>query len=101
MFADTGLAALLRTAAQMKAENDRLQICLAGGARVMDSDGFFDIGTRNYASVACLLRARGLRIQAEQVGGMVSRTVTLNVRTGEVRLKVSGQAGEFVLCKGG
>ncbi|MEK7678442.1 MAG: chemotaxis protein CheD [Verrucomicrobiota bacterium] len=101
MFADTGIPALFRAAYQMRAEKHRAQICLAGGAQVMDSSGFFNIGARNYEGVATLLREHGLRIQAEQVGGMVSRTVMLNVRTGEVRLKVSGQAAEFVLCQGG
>ena len=100
MFADTGVPALFRAAYQMKAEKHRIQICLAGGAQVMDSSGFFGIGVRNYSTVAALLDQHCLKVQAKEVGGLVSRTVSLNVATGEVRLKVSGRTEDFVLCKG-
>ncbi len=100
MFADTGVPALFRASYQMKAEKHRVRISLAGGAQVMDSSGFFNIGQRNYDAVAALLRQHGLKVQALEVGGLVSRTVSLNVGTGEVRLKVSGQMEEFVLCQG-
>lgn len=101
MFADSGIPALFRAAYEMRAEKHRVQICVAGGAQVMDSSGYFNIGARNYDSLTALLRRHCLNIVAGQVGGMVSRTMTLNVRTGQVRLKVSGQAAEFVLHKGG
>jgi chemotaxis protein CheD len=66
----------------------------------MDSSGFFNIGKRNYDTVAALLSQHGLKVQARQIGGLVSRTVSLNVGTGEVRLKVSGRTEDFVLCQG-
>jgi chemotaxis protein CheD len=101
MFADTGVPALFRAAYQMKADKYRVEICMAGGAQVMDSSGFFNIGKRNYESVVGLLRQHGLKIQAAEVGGLVSRTISLNVGTGEVRLKVSGRNDQIVLRNGG
>ena len=74
-------------------------ICVAGGAQIMDSGGFFNIGSRNYDALGKLFAEHGLKIQAEQVGGMVNRTMHLNLATGEVRLKISGQAQETILCK--
>ena len=99
MFVDTGVPALFRAAYQLRAEKHRMIICVAGGAQIMDSGGFFNIGSRNYDALGKLFAEHGLKIQAEQVGGMVNRTMHLNLATGEVRLKISGQAQETILCK--
>jgi len=99
MFMDSGIPALFRAAYELKAEKHRVQICVAGGAQVMDSSGFFSIGKRNYEMLKSILNEHGLKIHAEQVGGMVSRSMYLNLATGEVRLKVSGQPEEVILCR--
>ncbi len=99
MFVDTGVPALFRAAYQLRAEKHRMIICVAGGAQIMDSGGFFNIGSRNYDALGKLFAEHGLKIQAEQVGGMVNRTMHLNLATGEVRLKISGQPQETILCK--
>lgn len=99
MFMDTGIPALFRAAYELKAEKYQVKICVAGGAQVMDSSGFFSIGKRNYETLKAILNEHGLTIHAEQVGGMVSRSMYLNLASGEVRLKVSGHAEDFVLCK--
>ena len=99
MFVDTGVPALFRAAYQLKAEKHRVVISVAGGAQIMDSSGFFNIGARNYEALAKLLRQHNLQIHAEQVGGLVNRTMYLNLATGEVRLKISGEPKETILCK--
>lgn len=100
MFIDTGIPALFRAAYEFQAQKHRLRICVAGGAQIMDASGFFNIGKRNYEAMTGIFQAHGLRIHAEQVGGLSSRSMYLNVGTGEVRLKVSGQQEEFILCPG-
>jgi chemotaxis protein CheD len=97
MFVDTGVAALFRACYQLRADKRRLRICLAGGAQFMDKTNFFNIGLRNYQQCKDILRQHGLPIAAEQVGGWVSRTIQLNIKTGEVRLRTSGQTSELVL----
>jgi len=99
MFMDTGIPSLFRAAYELKADKYRVQISVAGGAQVMDSSGFFSIGKRNYETLKAILNEHSLQVQAEQVGGMVSRSMYLNLATGEVKLKISGQAEDFVLCK--
>lgn len=99
MFMDTGIPALFRAAYELKAEKYRVKICVVGGAQVMDSSGFFSIGKRNYQTLKTILEKHDLTVTAEQVGGMVSRSVYLNLATGEVRLKVSGQTEEVILCR--
>jgi chemotaxis protein CheD len=97
MFCDTGVPALFRAAYQLGAEKGRIRIYVAGGAQVMDSSGFFSIGKRNYEAFNEICKRNGLRTHAEQVGGLVSRTVYLHVATGEVWIKTSGQAKEHLL----
>lgn len=97
MFVDTGLPSIFRALYQLRADKHRILLCVAGGASLMDSTGFFNIGERNYEALSTLLRAHQLTIRAEHVGGLVSRTIHLHLQTGEVRLKASGQAEEVLL----
>ena len=99
MFVDTGVPALFRAAYQLRAEKHRNVISVAGGAQIMEGGGFFNIGSRNYDALSKLFAEHGLKIPAEQVGGMVNRTMHLKLSTGEVRLKISDQAEETILCK--
>jgi chemotaxis protein CheD len=99
MFIDTGIPALFRAAYDLKADKYRLQIYVAGGAQIMDNSGYFNIGKRNYEALTGLLGKHGLKIQSEQTGGMVNRTMYLNLGSGEVSLKTSGQTKEASLWK--
>jgi chemotaxis protein CheD len=99
MFVDTGVATLFRSSYQLRADKHRLVVCVAGCAQIMDNSGFFNIGKRNYEALTRIFQEHRLHITAEQVGGLVSRSMYLNLATGEVRLKVSGQPNEMVLCR--
>jgi chemotaxis protein CheD len=99
MFMDTALPNLFRAATDLRVDKDRAQICVVGGAQIMDSSGVFNIGKRNYEALVSSLKEQGLHIHAQQVGGHVSRSMSLRLATGEVRLKVAGQGDEIVLCK--
>jgi chemotaxis protein CheD len=100
MFVDTGLRALFRAAYELKLEKHRVQLCVAGGAQIMDESGFFNIGQRNYKRLSELLKAHCINPNAEAVGGFVSRTMQIDLGTGEVWLKISGETSNRVLFKG-
>ena len=100
MFVDSGIPALFRAAYKLGLDKGRALICVAGGAQIMDTSGFFNIGQRNVNRLATLLEQHGLEIKAMEVGGLVSRTIQMNIATGEVRLKTSGQSAETILMKG-
>src|ERR1039457_430781 len=51
MFADTGIPLLFRRAHEYGAEKRRLVVRVAGGAKVMDSKGIFNIGKQNYLAL--------------------------------------------------
>jgi chemotaxis receptor (MCP) glutamine deamidase CheD len=46
-----------------------------------------------------LLKKLKLKISAEDVGGRTNRSIQLNISTGYVRLKFSGQPQPKTLCK--
>lgn len=99
MFLDTGLALLLKQAEDLKAKKEELLVYVAGGSEVMDETSCFNIGKRNFGVLTELLAQQGLKVHAADVGGLTNRTLRLNVATGEVRLKFSGQAKMKKLCK--
>jgi len=99
MFLDTGIAALLWRARELGARTENLQIFVAGGAQIMDETSPFNIGKRNYEVLTELLAGMNLKIYAEDVGGRNNRAMRINLATGEVRIKISGQAKFTTLCK--
>jgi chemotaxis protein CheD len=84
MFADTGIPQLFHQVYALGGDRSRLSVRLIGGAKVLDPDGFFHIGRKNYAACRRILGAAGFAIQGEAVGGAISRTVRLDVGSGEL-----------------
>ena len=91
MFCDTGVPMLFRTAYELGAAKHRLIVKVAGGSQLLDEAGIFNIGKRNYLALRKLLWKNGVLISAESVGGSLSRTLKLDVATGEVSVKSRNQ----------
>jgi len=87
MFADTGIPLLFRQAYERGAEKRRLIVRVAGGAQVMDAEGVFNIGKRNYVAMRKIFWKAGILIQGEAVGGNTSRTMRLEIGTGRLWLR--------------
>jgi chemotaxis protein CheD len=51
---------------------------------MMDENERFNIGKRNVLAIKRLLWQAGLGVLKEDIGGMISRTVSLSVSTGEL-----------------
>jgi chemotaxis protein CheD len=90
MFADTGIPALFKQSYHYGATKNNLIVKVAGGAQIMDENGVFNIGKRNYLALRQLFWKNNVMVAAEHVGGNVNRTVRLELTTGRVILKVSG-----------
>jgi len=91
MFADTGIPALFKQAYALGAVKGRITVRAAGGAQILDAAGLFNIGKRNILELRKILWRNGVVLGPSSVGGTVNRTVTMNVATGEILLKTSGQ----------
>lgn len=90
MFADTGVPLLLQRVYGLGADKKKLIVRIAGGSQVMDEDGVFNIGKRNHLAVKKLLWKEGILIHAEHVGGIVSRTVRMELNDGKMIIREPG-----------
>ncbi len=94
MFVDTGFPKMLDECLAAGARNDRLILKVAGGACAHGNaeEDYFQIGKRNFVMLRKILWERGILIKAHDVGGSVSRTMSLEIGNGEVQLRINGVA---------
>lgn len=90
MFADTGVPLLIERVLALGAEKKRLVVRVAGGAQVMDPGEVFNIGKRNQLALKKVMWKAGVFVQAEDVGGTVSRTVRLELAGGRLFVRMAG-----------
>jgi chemotaxis protein CheD len=95
MFTDTGVTALLQSVFSLGADRSRLIAKVAGGANLLDDDGLFKIGERNYTVLRKVLWKNSILIQGEDVGGTASRTMYLHMDSGKTFLKSGGRSWEL------
>ena len=91
MFADTGIPRLFKTAYKMGAKKQRITVYVAGGAEILDQKGTFNIGKRNYMALKKMFFKNNVIIDKQHVGGNVNRTVRIEIATGDIFLKTSGE----------
>lgn len=96
MFVDTGVPRLFHAACNMGAERRRLVIKVAGGAQLLDPQRVFNIGERNAQVLGELLQRNGYNIASKDVGGLASRTLRLDMTTGNVSIKSPGLETYFL-----
>lgn len=85
-FVDTGLPILLKEFKRLGGDRKTTVIKIAGGSSIMDENKTFDIGKRNAIAVKRYLWKHGLGVMKEDIGGNISRTVSIDTDTGRVLL---------------
>jgi len=100
MFADTGIPALFHLAYSQGAEKKRLRVTVAGGAQVLASE-LFQVGKRNQLAMKKIMWRAGVLIHHEDTGGDQSRTIRLEIETGNVFMKLGGRAEQQIGVKPG
>jgi len=96
MFADTGVDKLIASMRSAGYQGGELIIKLAGGASIMDPNNTFNIGKRNVLSIRKCLWRHKLGAVAEDVGGNISRSVSIDISQGKVTVSSPGR-GEWLL----
>lgn len=91
MFADSGIPRLFKEAYRLGAVKNRMVVKAVGGSQIMDESEIFNIGKRNYMALRKIFWKNKVLITKEDIGGMVNRTISLDVETGTTLLKVSGR----------
>jgi chemotaxis protein CheD len=90
MFVDTGVPRLFHAVYNLGGDRRRVVVKVAGGAQLFDEHGIFNIGQRNLEAFTALLAHNGYAAQAQDVGGMSSRTLRWDLTTGDVTIKSAG-----------
>jgi chemotaxis protein CheD len=87
MFADSGVPLLFTKAYELGARKERLVVCAAGGAEILDDDGHFKIGERNRTILRKLFWKNNILLAADDTGGNISRTLSLRMSDGGVAVR--------------
>lgn len=90
MFADSGIPLFFKEAYRLGAEKERLEVKVVGGAQILDDSQFFNIGKKNYVALRRIFWANQVLISAEEVGGNVHRTLSLELASGRTWVKIAG-----------
>ena len=97
IFADTGIPILFQSAYQLGAAKSRMVVTAVGGAQMLDDNGTFNIGKRNYLAMRKIFWKAGVIVQREEIGGNISRTVSIEVETGRVLMRSPGLADQYLI----
>ncbi len=91
MFGDTGIPLLFRSVYELGAQKDRMIVCAAGGAEVIDDNGHFKVGSRNRTLLRKIFWKNDVLLTADDTGGNISRTLSLSTRDGKITVRNKGK----------
>jgi chemotaxis protein CheD len=91
MFADTGIPFFMDAIFEHGACQNNMKIVIAGGAHILDQPGEFNIGQKNVEALKTCLNRYDLQICHEDIGGTLSRTLSLEIGSGLSCIKIFGQ----------
>jgi chemotaxis protein CheD len=93
MYATTGIPLLVRRLVDVGARQERLLLCAAGGAEILEGAANMAIGKRNRTMLRKVLWKMNIALVAEDTGGGVARTMTLDLDKGEVHIRSRDKEG--------
>lgn len=90
-FVNTGIPMLFKEAYKLGAQKKKIKVKMTGCSQLMDDNGFFNIGKRNYAAARKILWKNNVMIDAEFCDNAKSVTLFLEIKTGDVTMKVQNK----------
>jgi chemotaxis protein CheD len=97
-YATDAVPLLVEALESLGAARGRIQVRLAGGARMTAGGAglIFNIGEQNFVATVDALRKAGVHIAATDTGGSRGRTLRLDVASGKATVSLAGEpAREF------
>lgn len=92
LFVDLGLQLLVKAVQDLGCSRRGLRVVVAGGANVTGSiANQFDIANRNLTVMRKVFWQLGILVAAEDTGGGLPRTMTLDLATGTTHLESQGR----------
>jgi len=95
MFADTGIPLLFKKMYKYGCKKENLIVKVAGGGKLWEDKGTFEIGKRNYTVLRKIFWKNSVMIDAEDVGGNKSRTARLYLNDGRATISSKGEEMEL------
>lgn len=95
MFVDTGVPELFKKVYEIGGQKSRLIVKAAGCGQPLGNNEMFKIGERNYTVMKKLLWKNNIMLNAEDVGGTLSRTVHFFLSNGSITITSSGYKREL------
>jgi len=95
MFADTGIPLLFQKMYKYGCKKENLIVKVAGGGKLWEDKGTFEIGKRNYTVLRKIFWKNSVMIDAEDVGGNKSRTARLYLNDGRATISSKGEEMEL------
>jgi chemotaxis protein CheD len=90
MFVDTGVPLLFKEMYILGGEKNRMVVKAVGCSQPSDKNELFKIGERNYTILRKLLWKNSILLQAEDIGGTISRTVFFEISSGRTVIASNG-----------
>jgi chemotaxis protein CheD len=103
VFVDTGVPRLFIECYKAGAKKERLVVSVAGGAVTngnKENEDHFQIGKRNFTILRKLLWKNDVLLKSQDVGGTNSRTMSLDISSGEVAIRLNGSSAKNILVDG-
>ncbi len=88
MFVDKGVPLLFKAVYGLGGQKQRMVVKAAGCGSPLGKNAMFKIGERNYTVLKKLLWKNSIILEAEDIGGTASRTVSLDLSTGQTLVKI-------------
>ena len=95
MYVDSGVPAMIRAMYAKGARRGGLVFKAAGCAHMLGVNSSFDIGRTNCETLHKLLAANGQRLEAEDLGGTIPRTMHLRMNGYTVAISSTGRRWEL------
>lgn len=90
-FADTAVVEMRRQLMGRGATPGKMTAKIAGGSTMFGDRTARDVGEKNYQAVLQALRAAGIRITGEHIGGNQGRIIRFSLHDGSVEVLVARQ----------
>jgi chemotaxis protein CheD len=93
-YVDSGINMLLDLMLQSGAQKNRIITKMAGGANMLNVSSLsstFDIGNRNIDAARLTFQKSAIRLNSEEVGGKIGRTVRLYIASGRYTIRMMGE----------
>ena len=85
------MPALFKALYEIRGQKSRMVIKAAGCGNPLGKNEMFKIGERNYTVLKKLLWKNNILLETEDVGGTASRTVHLDLATGQTVISSNGK----------